>query len=162
LSWQNQKGSSNLGESASPRGEVFDRLNYAEILERLLWNFLQAHSIFEIRFGDAIEHYQDSTFAEVKHHVRVMSTWAEKFLGRIGNESKEKKEFDVFSDAMREYNLDSSEDESYEALHDYAERIANAVLAAEGYGRKIGLMISERKPQQIPFDRAFQEIEAES
>lgn len=163
MSWQNQRGSSNLGESASPRGEVFDRLNYAEFLDWILKSFLVANHTFEIVCRDAMRHYKDATFADAEHYYDDMNAWAEDFIERIKNEAIKKDEYTDFSDVMREFELDHDSADSYDGLLDYSHRVSKAVRAAEGYGRKIGLLISERTPQAIPFDKAFQGIpEAES
>lgn len=161
MSWQNQKGSSNLGESASPRGEVFDRLNYAEFLDWILKNFVTSNHSFEIVCRDSMRHYKDATLADALHFYDDMNAWAEDFIVRIQTEAIKKGENELFSETMLEFRLEESSTDSYESLLGYSHRVSMAVRAAEGYGRKIGLLISERTPQAIPFDRAFQMPEAE-
>jgi hypothetical protein len=86
-----------------------------------------------------------------------MNGWAEDFIARIETEAIEKGEHAEFSEVIREFKLDDGPADPYEAL-EYAHQVSKAVRAAEGYARKIGLLISERRPQAIPFDKAFQGI----
>ncbi len=110
--------------------------------------------------GDAMRHYKDATIYDAIHYYEVMVQWGAHFLKRIRNEAVKRGRQDTakFADLMRDYDLKHSNGHTFEAMLDYSGRLMSAVIAAEGYGRAIGLFLSERSSPTIPFDLASPEV----
>lgn len=101
---------------------------------------------------DADRLYQDATLDDALHFFDNMVANAEDFLGRIQNEADIKKQEETFDGILSRYNLGTPVDPTFEGLLEYETRLANAVRGAEGYARKIGLLIAERAESVSPWD----------